>query len=296
MGDVGMKKRGWLVGCVAILLSLGTGVGLGALHPARAAALNYVALGDSYTSGDGISPASPTAPADCNQSAADYPHQTAKFEGWQLTDVSCAGARSVDVTRAQYSDQSPQLTAVSTSSNVVSIGIGGNDDNLFVDALVDCSVADVLDFVNLGAPCKALYGNRFVDDVSSDASTISGVIQDIHDRAPHAKVFVVGYPDILPQTGHCYPTMPLTSGDVSYLNSLEEGLNSMLRSDATANGATFVDTFTQSIGHDACRSSSERWVNPLVTSGGGVSVHPNATGASEMGLALQSAIRTTGLK
>ena len=43
---------------------------------------------------------------------------------------------------------------------------------------------------------------------------------------------------------------------MSYLNALEEGLNSMLKSDATANHATFVDTFAQSIGHDACKSSS----------------------------------------
>jgi GDSL-like Lipase/Acylhydrolase family len=296
MGDLGMRKRGWFVGGFLTLLGFGSGVGFGAVPTARATALSYVALGDSYTSGDGIAPASATAPADCNQSAADYPHQIATSEGWQLTDVSCAGAKSANMTTAQYADQVPQLGAVTSASNIVSVGIGGNDNNLFVSALVDCGVADVLDFLNIGAPCKALYGNRFVNDVSSDASTVSGVIQGVHARAPHARVFVVGYPDILPQGGHCYPTMPLTTGDVSYLNSLEEHLNAMLKSDANANHASFVDTFAQSVGHDACRPSSVRWVNPLIAGGGGISVHPNPAGATEMGMALRSAIRTMGLR
>ena len=67
---------------------------------------------------------------------------------------------------------------------------------------------------------------------------------------------MVGYPDILPQSGNCYPTMPLTTGDTAYLNGVEKDLNAMLASEAAANGATFVDTFTPSIGHDACKSTS----------------------------------------
>jgi len=262
---------------------------------AGAASLHYVALGDSYTSGDGISPASPTAPADCDQSAANYPHLTALAEGWTLTDVSCAGANSADMTTAQYSDQPPQFNALTASANVVSVGIGGNDNNLFVSALVDCGITDILDFLNIGSPCKAVYGNTFVNDVSSDAATIGGVIKGIHSHAPNATVFVVGYPDILPQSGNCYPTMPLTTGDVSYLNTLEKDLNAMLQSEASANNATFVDTFTQSVGHDSCKSSSVRWVNPIIASGGGISVHPNPTGASKMGSALQGAIGAKGL-
>jgi hypothetical protein len=53
--------------------------------PANAAAGGeYVALGDSYTSGPLISPAA-TAPALCLQSAANYPHLTAAALGLSLT-------------------------------------------------------------------------------------------------------------------------------------------------------------------------------------------------------------------
>jgi hypothetical protein len=40
-------------------------------------------------------------------------------------------------------------------------------------------------------------------------------------------VSVVGYPDILPQSGNCWPTVPLTTGDVSYLNGVEKEPNAM---------------------------------------------------------------------
>jgi hypothetical protein len=284
-----------LVGLLAGLCGMGATIGVAAVPGAGASSLSYVALGDSYTSGDGIAPASPTAPAVCAQSAADYPHLTASAEGWNLTDASCAGATSADMTTAQYADQPPQFDTLSASDNVVSVGIGGNDNDLFVSALVDCGITDILDFLNIGAPCKAIYGNTFADDVADDASTIGGVLAGIHSRAPSATVFVVGYPDILPQSGNCYPTMPLTTGDVSYLNALEKDLNAMLQSEAGSHGATFVDTFTPSIGHDACKSSRVRWVNPIIASGGGISVHPNPTGAARMGTALQAAIATKGL-
>jgi len=289
------RGRRHLLAATTVIAILGLAALVDCEPLASASALGYVALGDSYTSGDGIPPVAPTAPADCAQSAADYPHLTATALGVNLRDASCAGADSADMTTAQYSDQPPQFSALSLSTNVVSVGIGGNDHSLFSDALIDCGIADGLDFLNVGSPCKAIYGNGFLSDIASDTATISAVIQGIHSRSPIATVLVVGYPDILPQTGRCYPTLPFTTGDTAYLNNLETSLNAMLRGEALANNAVFVDTFSQSIGHDACKSPTIRWVNPIIASGGGVSVHPNPTGAFEMGMALQVALKATGL-
>ena len=252
--------------------------------------LNYVSLGDSYTAGAGILPLASGISPLCLQSTLNYPHLVASADGLNLTDVSCSGATSSDMTTSQYSGVGPQFNALSASTNVVTVGIGGNDNGLFLDALLECGVLDIADFLNIGAPCKAVYGNTFANDVSSDASTIAGVLQGIHAHSPAAKVLMVGYPDILPQSGNCYPTMPLTTGDTAYLNGVENDLNSMLTTQAAANGATFVNTYTPSIGHDACKSSSVRWVNPIIASGGGISVHPNPTGESEMAIEVESAL------
>jgi hypothetical protein len=259
------------------------------------ASVNYVALGDSYTAGAGILPLSPTASVLCLQSAENYPHLVSSAESWNLDDVSCSGATSADMTASQYPGVGPQFNALSTSTNVVTVGIGGNDNGLFLDALISCGVIDIADFLNIGSPCKAVFGSTWANDVASDASTVGGVLQGVHSHSPNAQVFVVGYPDILPQSGNCYPTMPLTTGDTSYLNGVEEDLNSMLRSEASANGATYVDTFTPSIGHDACKSTSVRWVNPIIATNGGISVHPDPAGEAAMAKFVEATMVSKGV-
>ena len=52
----------------------------------------------------------------------------------------------------------------------------------------------------------------------------------------------------------------------------------MLRSQATAAGVGFVDTYVPSEGRSACASSGTRWVEPLVPSNPAAPVHPNARG------------------
>ena len=114
----------------------------GMLVPAAAqadSAPSYVALGDSYTSGPLILPLSPTAPLDCFQSAANYPHLTAAGLGLPLTDVSCSGADVSDMTGSQHDDQGPQFGALTASTGVVTLGIGGYINwtyNAFCEALL----------------------------------------------------------------------------------------------------------------------------------------------------------------
>ncbi len=263
---------------------------VGGAASAGASPASYVALGDSYTAGAGILPLASGISPLCLQSALNYPHLIAGSAGYSLTDVSCSGATSGNMTSSQYPGVGPQFDALTPSTNLVSVGIGGNDNNLFGTALVACGIIDLPDFLNIGAPCKAVFGNTFSNDIASDASTIAGVLQGIHSRSPGAKVVMVGYPDILPQSGNCYPTMPLTTGDTSYLNGVEKQLNSMLATEAAANGATFVDTFTPSIGHDSCKPSNVRWVNPIIATNGGISVHPDPAGEAEMAVLVGAAL------
>ncbi len=249
-----------------------------ALTPASAAAQSYVALGDSYTSAPLVLPFASGAPLDCLQSGINYPHLTAKALSLSLRDVSCSGASVGDMTSAQHSDQPPQFDALSQSTNVVTFSIGGNDNGTFSTAAVGCFEADIFDFLNRGAPCQSKYGNTFANQIASDGPRIGNALAQIHALSPNAKVFVVGYPDVLPQSGNCYPQVPLTTGDVSYLNGVEHDLNSMLASEASSHDATYVDTFTPSIGHDACKSESRRWVEPPIPSSLAAPVHPNAAG------------------
>ena len=97
-------------------------------------------------------------------------------------------------------------------------------------------------------------------------------------------MFVVNYAAILPETGSgCWPQVPIAFSDVSYLRGVEKNLNAMLAQQAIANGARIVDDYTASIGRDACKSPSTRWVEPLVPANAAAPFHPNARG--EAGIA-----------
>jgi GDSL-like Lipase/Acylhydrolase family len=253
----------------------------------------YVSLGDSYVSGPLILPPASGAPLDCTQSARNYPHLTAAALGLSLTDVSCGGATTADFSEAQFADQPPQFNALSSSTAVVTVGIGGNDNNLFVGTLATCGAEDLL--FPFGTPCKATYGGKLEEEIAADGPVVGAALHHVHELSPSAKVFVVGYPDILPQSGSCWPQVPLTSGDVKYLNGVEKALNSMLSSQAAANGATYVDTFTGSIGHDACKSIGVRYIEPVLPESDAFSVHPNEHGMEFDATVVESALKAQGI-
>ena len=279
-----------IAGALLLCATLGLAAPAGAATP-----LKYVSLGDSYTSAPNVGGLATGAPLDCLQSSGNYPHLVSQHLGAALADVSCAGADVQNMTSAQYLDQPPQFNALSPSTQIVTLGIGGNDNNTFVGAIAACFTTDVLDIFNIGAPCKSVFGSSFVNNIASDASNIAAAIVGIHERSPGAKVFVVGYPDILPQSSNCFFSIPLTTGDVAYLNNVEVTLNNMLRTQATSNGATFVDTFMPSIGHDACKSARVRYVEPVISGSSGIILHPNTAGESADSVDVLNAMSAAGV-
>jgi hypothetical protein len=281
----------------AVRLAILLAVAIGAIAvPAGASAQTtpYVALGDSYVSGPFILPLASEASLLCLQSARNYPHLAAAALGLSLKDVSCAGATTSNLTtEAQYPGLSPQLDALSSSTKVVTVGIGGNDNNLFFGTLISCGAEDLV--FPFGTPCKATYGNKLAEEIKADAPVVGAAFHQIKVDSPSAKVFVVGYPDILPQSGNCWPTVPLTTGDVAYLNGVEKELDAMLESEAAANGDTFVNTYTPSIGHDACKSLSVRYIEPVIPESDAFSVHPNERGMEADASELETAMRAAGI-
>jgi hypothetical protein len=94
--------------------------------PAAAVTNSYVALGDSYTAGPGILPQDTNFPG-CLRSLKNYPHLVAADRNLQLTDVSCSGAKSDDMTQSQNVDPNPdpppQFDALKATTKTVTITI-----------------------------------------------------------------------------------------------------------------------------------------------------------------------------
>src|SRR3954471_21691916 len=236
---------------------------LAAAPSARAA--DWVGLGDSYAAGPLI-PNQSLQPLGCLRSSRNFAHLAAARAGMSLADVSCSGAKTGDMTSAQSTDAGtnpPQFNALSAATKVVSLQIGGNDIG-FTEILENC-----VTYNPFAHPCQDRYGTGANDQINAriaaTAPKVAAVSQGIHQRSPDAKVLVVNYAAILPETGSgCWPQVPLAYSDVPYLRGKEKALNAMLQTAATDSGATYVDDYTASIGKDACRSAGTRWVEPLV--------------------------------
>jgi hypothetical protein len=124
---------------------------------------------------------------------------------------------------------------------------------------------------------------------------VAAVLADVHRRSPRARVFVVGYPDIVPPTGSgCWPTLPFSATDLGYLRSVERELDTALATDAVAAGDVFVDTATPSATHNACASDDSRWVEPILPSPHTYPLHPSAAGMAGMATVLEEEIRSSG--
>ncbi len=269
--------------------------GVLAALPAAAGAVSYVSMGDSYTSGPGILPYAPTAPADCGQSELNYPHLVADALKLSLTDVSCGGAKTENFTVAQYPDQPPQFDALSESTEVISVGMGGNDNNVFGTLVQGCTETDLKSSGK--APCEEKYGAFAAKALEEDKAPAEAALREMKAIAPHAKVFIVGYPDIVPKHGECFSDLPWAEGDLKWFRkSVEMKGNGFIKAEAKANGAVFVDTFKASEGHDLCQPVGTRWIEPLFGSLTGVAVHPNALGEQNDAFDVERAMLVAGVR
>ena len=236
--------------------------------------VDYVALGDSFTAGPLIGTMR-TDPQGCLRSRNNYP---AFLAGWldvaSYTDVSCSAAVTSDL----YGSQSlidggtagPQLDALSEDTDLVTLGIGGNDFGIY-SGLLACQGE-----VTQGA------GTCAVDALRADAGKVRGniakAVRRIRDAAPESTVYVVGYPDILPTDGTCGAVSSVSPSILEPLTEVATALNASLRGGAKDEGATYVDLAAVSAGHDVCAKGAA-WVNgPRLRTGIAAPFHPKING------------------
>ncbi|MET7489697.1 SGNH/GDSL hydrolase family protein [Streptomyces sp. NPDC005538] len=269
----------------------------------------YVALGDSYTAGPGITDPTGT-PKGCDRSAGNYPSLVAAelgLKGAKFRDMSCSGATTTDLTGSQDTDNGtnpPQLRALSSDTRLVTVGIGGNDIG-FSAMIKRCVAMGALyqltgsgKYFTEKAPCERHYVNDGSDAVRKKIATagerLTRVLTEVRRRAPEARVYVVSYPAILPSdSADCGRGMSLAPGDVTFLRTMEQQLNSMLRQRASEAGASYVDTYTPSADHTACSAKSTRWIEPLAPENPAAPVHPNARGERGMADAVLHTIKSS---
>ncbi|MEV0593113.1 SGNH/GDSL hydrolase family protein [Nonomuraea cavernae] len=255
-----------------------------------AAAESYVALGDSAAAGPLI-PNQVLPELGCFRSDRNYAHLTSQNLGGSLKDVTCSGAKTRHMYESQETDlgsMPPQLNALSSSTTLVTVHIGANDVGL-TGFIEDC-----LNLLLPGDPCNDDYQQNGRDSWrdATDAlrPKIDQVIRDIRARAPQARVYVVGYATYAPVNG-CWPRVPVFKADANYIRATIAYFNLMLAQQAAAQGVRFIDLQTPSEGHDPCKSSGTRWIEPYIPTTAATPFHPNALGMRNFATIVTAAVR-----
>ncbi|MGZ4505534.1 MAG: SGNH/GDSL hydrolase family protein [Nocardioidaceae bacterium] len=261
--------------------------------PSAPSYASYVALGDSYTAGPLIE--TTDVNDGCFRSDHDYPSLLAKrLRITHLRDVSCSSARTRDLAHRQHTFRGglrpPQLRAVRPGTDLVTLGMGGNDFDLFGTLVQRCTALRGTD--PTGAPCTAQLRRTepgLFGDIRRVGVRLTRSLDAIHRRAPHARVVLVGYLRLAPTHGTCPSRLPLADGDYPLANRVSRALRGTMRQAAAAGHATFVDMYQASAGHDAC--SARPWVNGRGSIPGvAIAYHPFVAGMHAVARQVRAAL------
>lgn len=274
----------------------------------QALPVRYAALGDSYSSGEGtfdyIDPQQR-----CHRSKKSYSYLLAS--DFSLGDpllVACAGAITDDVF-SERDGEPAQGGKLSSDNEVVTLTIGGNDA-LFGEVLNRCISTPVhngigcsedADFrAKIEKQIAALNGKGSAEVRGRKVHPLSEVYQEIHVKAPRAKIYAGGYPDLFgwdfrnytftPAGYECWlvggPTVSIAYKDALWINLLALSLNIAIGLEARKAAragvpVTYVPASTFS-GHGVC-DRSDAWINGVQLKEGTVdpkseSFHPTVKG------------------
>ncbi len=233
------------------------GAAITAATPASAAGANYVALGDSYSAGVGAGNNDGTS---CDRSPNAYgPLWAAANSTASFSFVACSGAKTGDV-------RANQLSALSASTTLASITIGGNDAG-FADVMQTCVLSGDDTCLSAVDTAKSYAQNTLPGNLSS-------LFSDMKAAAPNAKFVALDYPHLYTITSVC---VGLSNTKREALNGASDAIDSVIQSAASGAGFTFADVRSQFSGHELC--SGDDWLN-AVTIPIGNSYHPTGLGQS----------------
>ncbi|WP_256105977.1 SGNH/GDSL hydrolase family protein [Streptomyces sp. ODS05-4] len=254
------RHSSWLL-AVAVAVALVLTAPSAAFATEQAPGSDYVALGDSYSAGVGAGDYD-RASGVCQRSAVSYPELWAKdHEPSSFAFVACSGARTDDVL-------ADQLDALDHGTDLVSITVGGNNAG-FGEVMTTC-------VLKTEAACTARIDTARGHIADTLPAELDEVYEAVRERAPQARVVVLGYPRFYRLQGTC--VVGLSEAKRGAINTAAELLNEVTAKRAADHGFTFVDAAAAFTGHEICSGSS--WLHSLSPTRLTDSYHPTAPGQS----------------
>ena len=217
----------------AAIVALGT---LAGFTPALAATTNdYVALGDSYSAGDGGGNYIIDGTT-CFRSPNSFAGQLAAEKGLNLDLQACSGAVT--------SDMPKQYPALSAETDFVTLTIGGNDIG-FAPVVTECAKP------SWWGDCSKAVNEAVAKTNNVLPGKLADVYAQVKTRAPQAKIVVAGYPRLFNGQDCSWATF-FSADEMRRMNDAADLLNSRIQQQAASSGLTFVDVRQQFTGHAVC--------------------------------------------
>jgi GDSL-like Lipase/Acylhydrolase family len=275
---------------------------------------SYLALGDSYSAGEGLPPfASGTAATQCDRSVTSaYPDLLFRLLRRQDPQASfrffaCSGALVSDIlnpTRRPGGPVPPQVRgSITPPVGLVTLTIGGNNA-IFSKVVMTCLISgNCLDevFPPPGVreatarhipPGRLLtqWGPATIEQIGTQDAALFVTLR----RAfPHARIVVIGYPYLFPaRPAPDFPYLPplcasvlnrLSARERAGFRTLQDEFNNRTYEEAVVSGIEFVSPVAIWGSHEPCGASGQytnsvkpylSFPNPV----NGGSFHPNAAG------------------
>lgn len=236
----------------------------------------YVALGDSNAAAP--TNGSSLRPDGCGRTDDGYPVHVAARLGLSLRSVACVNATTANVTTTPqltlYGPRLVQTHALSRSTRLVTLSIGGIDLQWW-SLVSSCFTREF----GRDARCRdnASVTRRINSGLASLAPKIDATLTRIGQRAPNARVVLVGHGGYYGQTG-CPGQANISTADAAFVLRFFERFNAVLRHSARAHSVVFVDVAGPAAGHDACAGSA-RWFEGNISRSATQVRHPTPLGS-----------------
>lgn len=285
--------------CIALSLLACAALPVAAADAIAGAPVQYAALGDSYSSGEGNGPFDGPCHRALQQDSA-YPRMLPSLVGYLAAPAfhACTSATIADVwqrPQPRRGAQGIQVQYLDASTELVTLTIGGNDlgfSSIVKRCLLpgDCSDGD------------------FAERIEAGLGTIQAELTDVYQRVrarmdPDGFLVVGGYPHLFRSGREADCKRFISSGEAAWINSLVDRGNSRIAAAvrATRQGSgnvAYVAVDERFAGHELC--TEDAWLYGIkLTLGDGLikgSYHPTKSGQRAYAAAFAAFLRRPAIR
>ncbi len=259
---------------------------------------DYVALGDSYSAGEGLQPFNAFTNTDtarlgngCHRSAQAY-SQLLRFEGPMPAQrfAACSGAVTSDVfNQFTVSDKHgntivvpPQVApGVHPEVGLVTITIGGNDV-VFSSVVTHCFLrTHCMQALfqppgdnparGISLPAAAPLDKWALAAIDKVKAKMDNLYPALRTAYPNARIIVIGYPYLFPDRQAPYWNLSdcqtilrrFTHDERVAVRGLQDELNQVLHDEAARAGIEFISPAAGWKDHEPCGTSEEQYTNSI---------------------------------